>query len=566
MVLKVGGYFSNKAQRLKSTISRHAEKLSMENKNILIAFVLMLVVWMGVNFFFPANPVSPQGEDSVESNLLLGDPSLTTSETAVEDIIVNAGTLSIPRQERQILVNTGKFDAVFTSVGGGIKSLQLPGYMQTAADDSLPVALVSASYPSQTTLRSKGLGEFDLAEDAFYAISEEQTSVVLGAGEEKEIVFTSITPRGLKIEKAYRLKGDAFDFELEVRATNLGADTIRGATSLSLVHPWDASLKKESDSFVGSALYDGDKVHIHELKDIAKQSPIYGSDSVWIAFQRKYFLSAVVAQEQSGDKFRIGIMGELVENSIDAPFTLLVPGQSISNRFVGYFGPRDLDVLQQVGYDLDKAVDFGFFGVIARPLLSVLKFFYSYVGNWGIAIILLTCIIKLLFWPLTQKSYKSMKSMQSLQPEMQKLREKYKNNKEQLNKEIMALYRTNRVNPMGGCLPMIVQIPVFFALYKVLLGTIALRHAPFVFWIQDLSVKDPYYITPIIMGITMFIQQRMTPSTMDPVQAKVFMFMPIIFTFMFLNFPSGLVLYWMVNNLLTILQQWQVNRTPKLAA
>ena len=154
--------------------------------------------------------------------------------------------------------------------------------------------------------------------------------------------------------------------------------------------------------------------------------------------------------------------------------------------------------------------------------------------------------------------------MQTLQPEMQKLREKFKNNKEQLNKEIMGLYKTKRVNPMGGCLPMVVQIPVFFALYKVLLGTIALRHAPFAFWLQDLSVKDPYYITPIIMGVTMFFQQKMSPSTMDPAQAKIFMFMPIIFTFMFLNFPSGLVLYWMVNNLLTILQQWHVNREPKV--
>ncbi len=538
----------------------------MENKNILIAFVLMLVVWMGVNFLFPATPIEPQGEDTTQANLAQVDESLATPKPAAEEKSLNRGTLSVPRQERQVIVNTGNFEAVFTSVGGAIKSLKLPGYKQTAEDDSLPVALVAATQPSEATLRSQGLGEFDLREDAFYALSEDQATIVLGAGEEKDIIFTSVTPRGLKIEKIYRLKGDAFDFQLELRVTNLGAESLRGATSLSLVHPWDASLKKESDSFVGSAVYDGEKIHSHELEDIAKQSPVYGSESIWIAFQRKYFLSAVVAQEQAGDKFRIGITGELVENSIDTPFTLLAPGESISMGYVGYFGPRDLDILEQVGYELDEAVDFGFFGIIARPLLSVLKFFYSYVGNWGIAIILLTCIIKLLFWPLTQKSYKSMKSMQSLQPEMQKLREKYKNNKEQLNKEIMALYRTNRVNPMGGCLPMIVQIPVFFALYKVLLGTIALRHAPFVFWIQDLSVKDPYYITPIIMGITMFIQQRMTPSTMDPVQAKVFMFMPIIFTFMFLNFPSGLVLYWMVNNLLTILQQWQVNRSPKLAA
>jgi YidC/Oxa1 family membrane protein insertase len=220
----------------------------------------------------------------------------------------------------------------------------------------------------------------------------------------------------------------------------------------------------------------------------------------------------------------------------------------------------DLDILGAVDHQLAEVVDFGFFSPIAKPLLFVLKFFYGFLGNYGLAIILLTAIIKLLFWPLTQKSYTSMKSMQKLQPEMQKIRDKFKNDRERLNKEIMELYRKHRVNPLGGCLPMLVQIPVFFALYKVLMEAIEVRHAPFYFWIQDLSAKDPYYITPIIMGATMFIQQKMTPTTMDPTQAKLFMLMPVIFTFMFLNFPSGLVIYWLVNNLLTIGQQALINR------
>jgi len=224
-------------------------------------------------------------------------------------------------------------------------------------------------------------------------------------------------------------------------------------------------------------------------------------------------------------------------------------------------GPRDPGILETVNYRLSEIIDFGIFDFIARPLLFVLNFFYSFVGNYGIAIILLTVVIKIVFWPLTQKSYSSMKAMQTLQPEMQKIREKFKNDKERLNREIMELYKTKRVNPLGGCLPMLIQIPVFFALYKVLLGNIDLRHAPFALWITDLSAKDPYYITPIIMGGTMFLQQKMTPSTMDPTQAKIFMVMPIVFTFLFLNFPSGLVIYWLVNNILTILQQYLINKS-----
>ena len=208
-----------------------------------------------------------------------------------------------------------------------------------------------------------------------------------------------------------------------------------------------------------------------------------------------------------------------------------------------------------------EAIDLGWYSILAKPLLSILKFFYSYTRNYGIAIILITIILKLLFFPLTQKSYKSMKEMQKLQPKMTELKEKHKNDRDAMNRAMMELYKTHKVNPMGGCLPMLVQIPVFFALYKALMFSIELRHAPFAFWITDLSAKDPYYITPVIMGVTMFIQQKMTPSNMDPVQAKMMLALPVVFTFMFLNFPSGLVLYWLVNNILTIAQQYYINKS-----
>jgi YidC/Oxa1 family membrane protein insertase len=252
-------------------------------------------------------------------------------------------------------------------------------------------------------------------------------------------------------------------------------------------------------------------------------------------------------------------------------------GQTVSAGFQLYFGPRDLGILKELGLKLERAVYFGWTDIIAKPLLYVLWFFNEYLHNYGISIILLTILIKILFWPLTHKSYKSMKEMQKLQPRMAKLREKYKDNREQMNKELMGLYKTYKVNPMGGCLPMVIQIPVFFALFRILGDSIELRHAPFFLWINDLSAPDrlfqfpfsipfmsPPYGIPmltLLMGASMFLQQKMTPTPGDPTQAKIMMFLPIIFTFMFVNFSSGLVLYWLVNNILSIGQQYRVNKS-----
>jgi YidC/Oxa1 family membrane protein insertase len=234
------------------------------------------------------------------------------------------------------------------------------------------------------------------------------------------------------------------------------------------------------------------------------------------------------------------------------------------NKFFLYAGPKEHDRLVKLNHGLEYIIDYGFFSIIARPLFWVLKFFHSFLGNYGWAIILLTIVVRLPFIPIVSRGQKSMRRLQEIQPKMNEIREKYKKDPQRMQQEMMGLYKKHKVNPMGGCLPMVLQIPVFFALYKVLLISIELRGAPFMLWITDLSAKDPYYILPVVMGITMVIQQKMTPSTMDPKQQKMMMLMPIVFTFMFLNFASGLVLYWLVNNLLSIAQQFVINR--KLAS
>ncbi len=288
----------------------------------------------------------------------------------------------------------------------------------------------------------------------------------------------------------------------------------------------------------------------------------------WAGPMSTYFLAAVIPSNPHG----VTMMGRqektVFRTAVEGEETILAPGESREIEISYWIGPKDRAQLNAVSEQLAKSIDLGFFSGIAKGLLWLLEFFQKYVHNWGIAIILLTILIKAVFWPLTAKSYASMEKMKELQPMMLKIREKYKNNKEEMNKEVMALYKTYKVNPASGCVPILIQLPVFFGLYQALLTSLALRHASFItylpgtdiIWLADLSAKDPLYITPIVMGITMFLQQRMSPPAQDPMQQKIMMFLPLIFTVLFLNFPSGLVIYWLVNNILSIFQQWLMMR------
>ncbi len=288
-----------------------------------------------------------------------------------------------------------------------------------------------------------------------------------------------------------------------------------------------------------------------------------------------YFIKAVIPLAEGAHMVTIGGSESMVRSVVSEGVVSLAPEATATYGYKMYFGPKKLTILSTVNYDLGKAINFGWFDVLAKPMLWLLNFFNAYVHNYGIAIILVTILIKLAFWPITQKGMKSMKNMQKLQPKVAKLKEKFKDDPTKMNQEMMAMYKTYKVNPIGGCLPMFIQIPFFFALYKVLMSAIELRHAPFMLWINDLSAPDrlmigfdiPYIhgipVLTLLMGASMYLQQKMTPTTADPTQAKIMQFLPIIFTFMFINFASGLVLYWFVNNLLSILQQQLINRQVK---
>ncbi|PLX78180.1 MAG: membrane protein insertase YidC, partial [Desulfuromonas sp.] len=489
------------------------------------------------------------------SQNVLKDEILSDIETEKNNFKISDTTASL----RNIEVDTDLYHAVFTTSGARLLSFQLKKYNSTSDPDSPVVQLYSEDLLNYSTLRTSGTESLYIPEDVVFSSDSEQI-ISLSGNKSKSLIFRAELPSGLQIRKIFTFNGNTYTLDSQIEIINKSSSLMRGTIDYALIKRWDKEKDKDPYSFTGPATLVNEKLEEVSVDDLEESPVSYGVEAKWTSFQTKYFLSVIVPQDESVKRIRILAEGDQVENIVESPHFELAAGQKRLLEYLLYIGPKDFELLKSSGHQLERAVDFGFFGVLSKPLFHVLVFFYGFLNNYGLAIIVLTVIIKLLFWPLTHKSYASMKAMQKLQPEMQKIRERFKDDKERLNRELMELYKKHRVNPLGGCLPMLVQIPVFFALYKVLLGSIALRHAPFVWWLTDLSAKDPYYITPLLMGVSMFVQQKMTPTTADPMQARIFMMMPIIFTFMFLNFPSGLVIYWLVNNLLTIVQQFYIHK------
>lgn len=526
----------------------------MENKNTILALVLMLIVWSGFTYFFPTSKVENLNvQQGLQEDVVQAESVQSTVPKSSLPPVFPIGNYT----EKNITVENDKFIIKLSTEYASPVSLVLKDYTSELGNDDAYVEIIDQQKKLNALVTS-----LNGITDSHYDTSADAVNYI-NSGELLTISFQKLSDTGLQIVKNYVFRKDSYDIDYSVFVRNGNDEPFVANINIDLVSAWDSSTKVSHIEFVGPVTFSSGNISTDDVSDLKDNTPSYSENVIWSGFETKYFLSAVISPEPAViDTVTLHLGTESVINKFSlAPFTLNTGGEA-SCGFKLYFGPKDVSILEKSGYDLVKVVDFGFFKLLAKPLHLVLNFFYSYIGNYGIAIILLTIILKLIFWPLTQKSYVSMRAMQTLQPEMKKLRDKYSSDKETLNKKMMELYKEHRVNPLGGCLPMLVQIPVFFALYKVLLDTIELRHAPFAFWITDLSIKDPYYITPVVMGVTMFIQQKMSPSTMDPIQAKMMMAMPVVFTFLFLNFPSGLVIYWLVNNLLTILQQYLIYRKP----
>jgi len=534
-------------------------------KRLIIAVLLSIGVLYAYSFIFPTQKPQPAGSAAQKQAQITSASGPAGQQSAVALAPAPPANANEKAQAgaaaaaRDITVETHLYTAVFSSQGAGLKKLVLKKYLETLEPDGKQIVLINETSPERYALLNDSR-EFGISPETVFTTTGK--NLQLTNGDKGTLEFTSTTAQGLQFKKIYTFSGDAYRIGLTQEIHNTSAAKVDGVLHL-LQNERVVSHKGEGRYEVyGPSTLSEDSVNIDKLDNLLKTPARYEKGVIWSAFSDKYFVDAVIAEKGSIASVSLAHpRTDLLVRDIATPPISVPPGQVASVSYFVYYGPKELDILKAQGNRMEEVIDYGWFGPISKPLIYTLKFLYKYTANYGTAIIIITCILKLLFFPLTHKSYKSMKEMQKLQPKMAELKEKFKNDRDAMNKAVMEMYKTNKVNPMGGCLPMLVQIPVFFGLYRALMYSIELRHAPFMLWITDLSAKDPYYVTPIIMGVTMFIQQKMTPTNMDPIQAKMMLALPVVFTFMFLNFPSGLVIYWLVNNVLTIAQQMYINKT-----
>jgi YidC/Oxa1 family membrane protein insertase len=477
------------------------------------------------------------------------------------------------KPSRTITVNLPLYTAKISEKGAVFKSFVLNKYRKTIDPNSPPFEMIDPDL-SQGTVRI-GFAENSLQgmDEAMFSVNLEKDSVDI-KNKAKEISFSWTSPKGVVVEKTYLFSPETYVISLGVTIKNGSDQPIKDNLTLSLLKTVPESVSRYG--FEGPSALINNKLEQIKTKKIKKQA-VYPGKLTWIAVQDRYFMSAIMPNEAVDASMQLSINDDkILKNTYVQPEQVIPAGEQHVFKYKLFFGPKSMTVLKSVNYDLIKAVNFGMFDVLAKPCVWIMNFIYGFIPNYGVAIIILTILSKVLLWPLGNKSYKSMAAMKRIQPLMAEIKEKYKDDKKKMNEEMMGLYKTYKVNPLGGCLPMVVQIPVFFALYRMLYEAIELRHAPFFWWINDLSAPDrlfrfdfhvpfmqPPYGIPvltIIMGVTMFIQQKMSPPAGDPTQAKMMMMMPIVFTVIFINFSSGLVLYWLVNNIISVAQQYYVTK------
>jgi YidC/Oxa1 family membrane protein insertase len=531
---------------------------------------LILVVWQ---LFFTKPAPKPAGEGVNTPQGKIEETTPTSPAAPVEEdvAVVEKQTPASPEgtaKPREIVVEGPLYTATIDTAGGRIAHFTLKKYTNTIEANSPPVDLVNenTSVLSPKVDFDTPIGSF--TDDVVYTSPSEGTVVI--DGNQKQVLTLTYTGKQFKVEKTFTFDPKEYQVGFTVVVTNLTAGNSAGDMSVSLFDFVDVT--KKSRSIFGGYQYPSNYlVYVDKslkkdiTKDVKTDKPekIPGA-ATWFGFDTKYFMTALITEKLSGAQVEITRLSDDTAKSAATMGDVSFPaGSPVIKDMVMYLGPKQVDMLDRVGYSLSSAIDYGFFGFLSIPLVWLLTFFFSVFKNYGVAIILLTVVVRIVLYPFTYKSMKSMKEMQKVQPLMAELREKYKNDKEKMNQEVMRLYQTHKINPLSGCLPLLLQLPVFIALYKALYVAIELRHSPFIFWIKDLSEMDPYYVTPIIMGASYFLQQKLTPTSMDPTQQKIMLLMPIIFTVIFLNLPSGLVLYFFVSNLLSIAQQLYMNKFVK---
>lgn len=482
----------------------------------------------------------------------------------------NTGSADSPTRvsEQLITVTTDVLQLKIDPVGGNIVEAAMLQYDQEL-NSKAPLKLLENSANRIYMLESGMIGRdgFDSSRnDGTPEYSTAASSYSLGENQDVLSVDLTITnDSGVTVTKQYQFSRDSYEINVRYLIDNQSSDAWQGNFTGKIIR--DQSADPTAQNSMGIQAFLGlvvstpeDPYEKYDFSDL-NETPIKKSVSDgWLAFLQHYFLTAWIPEPGQTHQFQTNQRNNLYVMGFVSPATVVEPGQTGEVGAKAYIGPKIIDRLETVAPNLDRTVDFGFLFFIALPLFMILDWFHGIVGNWGVAIILLTVLVKGVFFHLSATSYRSMARMRAVAPQLTRLKELYGDDRQRMSQEMMGLYKREKINPLGGCLPILVQMPVFISLYWALFESVQLRHAPFVLWINDLSVMDPYFILPILMGASMFIQMSLNPTPPDPMQAKIMKMMPIVFTVFFLWFPAGLVLYWLTNNILSIAQQWYITR------
>jgi YidC/Oxa1 family membrane protein insertase len=463
-------------------------------------------------------------------------------------------------------VKTDVLRAEIATRGGTIQSLWLKDYAADADRPEVPLQLLKPDAPNMFIVQSGLLGGGDVTVPTHEAdFTAAQSAFQLAAGDDQlvvELVWRGDS--GLEVIKRYRFERGSYLVHAEQHIdNNTGAPTaVRNYDQLQRTELVDPNKSSFIHTYTGAVYYGPEEKYKKEtFKEMTKRPLDVSITGGWIAMIQHYFMAAWIPQPDEPQTFYSKVVGDgrYIIGQYSPAVTIPAGGShTFENRL--FVGPKLQDQLDQIAPGLELAVDYGWLTILAKPIFWLLELIHSLVGNWGWAIIILTILIKAAFYKLSETSYKSMANMRKLAPRLKALKDRYGDDKERMNQAMMELYKKEKINPLGGCLPILVQIPVFIALYWVLLESVELRHAPFILWIDNLTAPDPWFVLPVIMGVSMFVQQKLNPPPPDPMQEKIFMALPFVFTVFFAFFPAGLVLYWTVNQLLSITQQWYITR------
>lgn len=546
----------------------------MEQSRLFIAIgISFLIFFLWSKFFAPQPPKVPTEAVKEETQSLPAQPEEKPAASEVKPEPVKPAVVpELSKPARTLTVDTPLLKMTLSEKGGAVTGIVLKEYREAIEKDSPLKELIHKDVTGGSVLVAlSGQGQPDFETAVFSADLDNDTLEI--KDRPAQLRFQYQAKSGLIVEKTYTFAPDSYLIDLKVTVFNGSDRTYQGSLAVGLRNSFNKDAGRLG--FEGPSGYVGGNLQQIKVKNIDKNNTFSGQIS-WVAIEDRYFMTSIITTGGFNGRMTAEKNENTLKNQVVKKIEALSPKESDNVQFKLFMGPKSLSLLKSLNNDLDKAINFGWFDFLAKPCLWFMNFIYKFIPNYGIAIIILTIITRGVFWPLAKKSYKSMGEMRKIQPLMQEIREKYKDDKTRMNQEMMTLYRTYKINPMGGCLPMIIQLPVFFALYRMLYSAIELRHAPFFGWITDLAAPDrlfhfsfkipfmqPPYGIPVltlIMGASMLLQQKMTPTPGDPAQAKMMMLMPVVFTFIFINFSSGLVLYWLVSNVFSIAQQYYTQK------